>query len=152
MAYESDTQSRVTSNYYRTRRLRFHRSTRVFYAGVDSAIERILDSKEIHNLHDFCRPLQPPFLCAPTTIHISRGHIASKESFRGSHYISQSYYHADNGRFIERAFREHCKEKQQMISFSGVNAHFQNALAEKRIRDLQDSARTMLVHAKHRWP
>jgi hypothetical protein len=24
--------------------------------------------------------------------------------------------------------------------------------AEKRIRDLQDLARTMLVHAKHRWP
>jgi hypothetical protein len=46
----------------------------------------------------------------------------------------------------------HCAERHQTISFAGVNAHFQNALAEKRIRDLQDSARTMLVHAKHRWP
>jgi hypothetical protein len=46
----------------------------------------------------------------------------------------------------------HVKSKHQTISHSGVNAHFQNALAEKRIRDLQDAARIMLVHAKHRWP
>jgi hypothetical protein len=74
------------------------------------------------------------------------------EAYAMSHGVRVKHYHADNGRFIERAFREHCEEKQQTISFSGVNAHFQNALAEKRIRDLQDSARTMLVHAKHRWP
>jgi hypothetical protein len=46
----------------------------------------------------------------------------------------------------------HIKSKDQTIFFSGVNAHFQNALAKKRILDLQDSARTMLVHAKYRWP
>jgi hypothetical protein len=46
----------------------------------------------------------------------------------------------------------HCAERHQTISFAGVNAHFQNALAEKCIHDLQDSARTMLLHAKHCWP
>ena len=35
---------------------------------------------------------------------------------------------------------------------SGVNAHFQNSMAEKRICDLQDAMRMMLVHAKHCWP
>ena len=36
--------------------------------------------------------------------------------------------------------------------FCGVNAHFQNGIAEKRIRDLQEAARSQLLHAKHRWP
>jgi hypothetical protein len=44
------------------------------------------------------------------------------------------------------------KQKQQTISFCGVNAHFQNGIAEKRIRDLQEHARTMMLHAKSRWP
>ena len=33
-----------------------------------------------------------------------------------------------------------------------VNAHWQNGIAERRIRELQDSARTMLIHANRRWP
>jgi hypothetical protein len=33
-----------------------------------------------------------------------------------------------------------------------VNAHFQNGIAEKRIRDLQEPARKQLLHAKARWP
>jgi hypothetical protein len=33
-----------------------------------------------------------------------------------------------------------------------VNAHFQNRIAEKRIRDLQEPARKHLLHAKARWP
>ena len=37
------------------------------------------------------------------------------------------------------------------MSFCGVNAHFQNGRAEKRIRDLRESARTALLHAMSRW-
>jgi hypothetical protein len=33
-----------------------------------------------------------------------------------------------------------------------VNAHFQNGIAEKRIRYLQEPARKQLLHAKARWP
>jgi hypothetical protein len=47
---------------------------------------------------------------------------------------------------------EHCDKNHQPLSFCGAHAHFQNSIAEKRIRDLQDSARTMLMHAKHHWP
>jgi hypothetical protein len=34
----------------------------------------------------------------------------------------------------------------------GVNAHFQNGIAEKRIRDLTERARTSLLHGMNRWP
>ena len=61
-------------------------------------------------------------------------------------------YQADNGRFAEKAFVDHATSKGQAITYCGVNAHFQNGVAERRIRALQDSARTMLLHAKHRWP
>ena len=44
------------------------------------------------------------------------------------------------------------EEKGQTISFSGVGAHHQNGIAEKRIRDLQRRATTLLLHAQRRWP
>ena len=37
------------------------------------------------------------------------------------------------------------------MTFAGVNAHHQNGLAERRIRELQDSVRTQLIHANRRW-
>lgn len=40
----------------------------------------------------------------------------------------------------------------QKLTFSGVGAHHQNGRAEKRIRDLQDLARTSLIHANRMWP
>ena len=47
----------------------------------------------------------------------------------------------------------HCDSKGKMLSFVGVNAHdHQNSIAKKRIQDLQDTSRTMLVHAKQQWP
>jgi hypothetical protein len=53
------------------------------------------------------------------------------------------------GRFTGLKWMKHVKVKEQIVSHSRVNAHFQNALAEKRIHDLQDSMHTMLMHAKH---
>ena len=47
---------------------------------------------------------------------------------------------------------DHCTAHGQTISHSRVNAHFQNSMAEKRIHNLQDVMRMMLVHAKHHWP
>ena len=68
------------------------------------------------------------------------------------HGVTIKHYHADNGHFIDHPFKDHCEQSNQSLSHSVVNVHFQNAVAEKRIRDLQDAARTMLVHAKHHWP
>jgi hypothetical protein len=36
--------------------------------------------------------------------------------------------------------------------FAAKGAHHQNDIAERRIRELQDLARTMLIHANRQWP
>jgi GAG-pre-integrase domain len=58
-------------------------------------------------------------------------------------------YHADNGRFIDNAWTKHLKDSNQSISLCGVNAHHQNGRVEKRIRDLQDLARSSILHAQN---
>lgn len=75
------------------------------------------------------------------------------EAYAAIHGVTIQHYHADNGRFADKMFVEDVEHtKGQSISYCGVNAHFQNGKAEKRIRDLQDAARTQLNHAKQRWP
>jgi hypothetical protein len=61
-------------------------------------------------------------------------------------------YHADNGRFQDIAFKIHCEQQGQTLTFFGVTAHFQNGRAECRIRGLQDGVRTSLLHAIKKWP
>jgi hypothetical protein len=81
--------------------------------------------------------------------------IEAKEAFERwsrSHGVNIKHYHADNGRFAENAFMQHVDKCNQTISFCGVNAHFQNGRAERRIRTLQDLTRCQLLHAKMRWP
>jgi len=76
------------------------------------------------------------------------------ERFAYQHGVKVRHYHADNDRFHENAWIQHLRQQnpQQTQSYSGVGAHHQNGVAEKRIRDLQDCARTMLLHAQRRWP
>jgi Reverse transcriptase (RNA-dependent DNA polymerase) len=81
--------------------------------------------------------------------------IGAKEAFERfckSNGVAVRHYHADNGRFAETAFMAHVAQQGQTISFCGVNAHFQNGKAERRIRTLQDLARTQLLHAMRKWP
>ena len=66
--------------------------------------------------------------------------------------ITVKRYQADNGIFRAHKWMDACKESKQSISFVGVNAHHQNGQAERRIRELQDAARTMLIHASKKWP
>lgn len=42
--------------------------------------------------------------------------------------------------------------KRQTLTYCGVGAHHQKGVAEKAIKDLQDIARTMLLHAQRPWP
>jgi hypothetical protein len=74
------------------------------------------------------------------------------EAFARSFGIRILHYHADNGRFADNLFLKDVETSGQTISFCGVNAHFQNGIAEKMIRDLQESTRKQLLHAKSRWP
>ena len=71
---------------------------------------------------------------------------------RGNGVEHIKHYHADNGIFADNLFRKSVEEGRQTLSFCGVNAHWQNGVAERRIRELQDHARTMLIHASKRWP
>jgi len=74
------------------------------------------------------------------------------ERYAASFNVKIEHYHCDNGRFADNLFVQHCEGMGQNITYCGVNAHFQNGRAEKAIRDLQTMARTMLLHAKGRWP
>jgi hypothetical protein len=77
--------------------------------------------------------------------------IQAKEAFEQyakSHQVVIQHYHADNGIFAEAEFLQSIEKANQTISFCGVNAHHMNGHVEKRIRDLQENARSMLFHAK----
>jgi hypothetical protein len=74
------------------------------------------------------------------------------ESFTDQHGVTIKHYHADNGVFAAQGFRQAVAQSQQTISFCGVGAHHQNGIAERRIRDLTEMTRSMLLHAMHRNP
>jgi hypothetical protein len=89
-----------------------------------------------------------------TTIFVDSYSCAKQafERFASANNVQIHHYHAGNGRFADPTFVNDISNKGQTISFSGVGAHHQNGVAERRIRDLQDSARAMLIHAYRRWP
>ena len=74
------------------------------------------------------------------------------EQFAADHGVKILHYHCDNGRFADNAFKGSCESARQRLTFCGVNAHFQNGIAERAIRDLSESARKQLLHARARWP
>lgn len=74
------------------------------------------------------------------------------EKFAASHGVTISHYHADNGRFVDNLWDAHIAKKGQTQSLCGVNAHWQNGVAEKRIRDLLEKSRTLLLDAMAKWP
>jgi transposase InsO family protein len=81
--------------------------------------------------------------------------IESKEAFERlakSKGVYIQHYHADNGIFKAKAWVDACKQKDQGLSFAAVGAHHTNGRAERRIRELQNMARSSLVHGSRRWP
>jgi hypothetical protein len=80
--------------------------------------------------------------------------LDAKEAFEAhasTHGISVKAYHADNGIFKANKWVESCKKAGQGLTFAGVNSHHENGIAERRIKEIQDAARTMLIHASRRW-
>ena len=57
----------------------------------------------------------------------------SFERFARDLIVKNIHYHADNGRFADNGFIQACKDNNQGLTYCGVNAHFQNGMAEKRI-------------------
>lgn len=74
------------------------------------------------------------------------------ERYCASQGIKVQHYHADNGIFASNDWHTDCIKHGQGLSFAGVNAHHQNGVAERRIKELQHRSRTMLIHAYKRWP
>ena len=62
------------------------------------------------------------------------------------------HYRADNGRFADQEFIQAVHSSNQRISFCGVGAHHQNAIAERGIKELTLIGRTLLLHAQRHWP
>ena len=62
-----------------------------------------------------------------------------------------NHYHSDNGRFIDNAFDVDCIKQGQTQTCCGVNAHRQNGIIEKCIKDLSDDPRKSLIHTIYRW-
>jgi hypothetical protein len=76
---------------------------------------------------------------------------AAWEAFARSHGLSIKAYHADNGIFKANKWVDSCKRDNQGLTFAGVNSHHENGIAERRIKEIQEGARTMIIHANHRW-
>ena len=74
------------------------------------------------------------------------------EAYASNHNVTILHYHADNLHFLHNAFISNCQQKNQGLTYCGVNAHHQNGVAKKQICDLQDQVRTMLLYAMHNWP
>ena len=73
------------------------------------------------------------------------------EKFALDNGVIVEQYMADNGVFKANAFVKHIQEHNQKLKFCGVNAHHQNAVAERSIRTVSECARSMLLHASMRW-
>ena len=74
------------------------------------------------------------------------------ERYATANGITIRHYHADNGVFKAHDWVANCHAQRQSMSYAAVGAHYQNGVAERRIRVLQDMTRTQLLHAQERWP
>jgi hypothetical protein len=74
------------------------------------------------------------------------------ETFTAEHDVKIQHYDCNNGQFSDNAFKQAYHNAHQQLTFCGVNAHFQNGIAECSIWDLSESARKQLLHVHACWP
>ena len=74
------------------------------------------------------------------------------ESFSRQRGVWIINYQSDNGTFSANNWVRDCYTKGQGLTFASVNAHHQNGKSKVRIRNLQEMARTSMIHANKRWP
>ena len=68
-----------------------------------------------------------------------------------NHGRKVNHYHADNGTFACKGYKDAIYSHKQTISYCGVGAHFQNGKAENRIKNICANDRTTLFNAMHKW-
>jgi hypothetical protein len=59
--------------------------------------------------------------------------------------VTIKHYHADKSSLTYKQFIKRINNNRQTISYSGVGAHLQDGIAERRIRDLQERRRTITL-------
>jgi hypothetical protein len=74
------------------------------------------------------------------------------EQFAAEHRVKILHYHCDNRHFYNKAFSKVRHDVRQVLTFCGVNAHFQNSIAERAIWDLLESTHKQLLHDHGCWP
>ncbi len=74
------------------------------------------------------------------------------ECFLSSIRVTAKAYHANNGRFADKCFKDDCATSNQSITFCGVGSHHQNGIAERKIKEITLGAQTLLLHAKRMLP
>jgi hypothetical protein len=77
---------------------------------------------------------------------------AKFEEWASRYNVSIKSIRADNGVNAAQAFKDSCTKHRQKLTFCGVGAHWQNGIAERFIGTITKRARTILLHAMHRWP
>jgi hypothetical protein len=63
------------------------------------------------------------------------------EQYAAEHGVKILHYHCNNGQFHDNTFQQACHHARQQLIFFGINAHFQNGIAERAIQDLSESMR-----------
>jgi hypothetical protein len=93
-----------------------------------------------------------PHLMEDVTLHAPLVAKEAYERLAATFGVIIKGYHSDNGRYADTGWQDACESLLQRFSYCGVGQHSQNGIAEKRIRDLSDTTRACLLHAKQRWP
>jgi hypothetical protein len=74
------------------------------------------------------------------------------EHFPASLGVESKSYHAYNGLFADKSFRDNYISSNQTITFCGIGSHHQNEIAERKIKDITLDGQTLLLHAKCMFP
>ena len=59
---------------------------------------------------------------------------ATCEKLCDTNGVQVKHYHADNGRFVDLAFKTVVSEANRRIPFCGVRSHHQNGIVERHVK------------------
>jgi hypothetical protein len=110
----------------------------------------MLLSQALQGCNNLCGPFQQAVLCLPEGVNKRGANFGCQESFCSLFIFLWSQ--RPTIPFAEHLFLNHCEKSGQKVSLCGVSAHFQNGIAERRIKDFTERSRTSLLHTIHRWP
>ncbi len=79
---------------------------------------------------DHCSDHVYVFLTRDSTLDETNLAKHANEQFLSSIGVTSKAYHANNGRFADKEFRDDCISCNQVITFCSVGSHHQNGTAE----------------------